>query len=79
MSGTVVSSQRSVVKELVDDWRDAQTAQILVDRATKDLDKGVQEAAVELLMSIRDPPRQEARYPNNFRHSSLKKLSKTGM
>ena len=23
--------------------------------------------------------RQEARYPNNFRHSSLKKLSKTGM
>jgi hypothetical protein len=23
--------------------------------------------------------RQEARYPNNFRHSSLKKLPKTGM
>ena len=23
--------------------------------------------------------RQEARYPNNFRHSSLKNLSKTGM
>jgi hypothetical protein len=22
---------------------------------------------------------QEARYPNNFRHSSLKKLSKTGI
>jgi hypothetical protein len=22
---------------------------------------------------------QEARYPNNFRHSGLKKLSKTGM
>lgn len=35
--------------------------------------------AIRVRASRGGEARQEARYPNNFRHSSLKKLSKTGM